>query len=338
MFVHMRPFGFSPAPFVGYRADMKRCQRIEDLLDDARQDLRCAVGLVDADRRALRRRLDAGELISPYRNLYARPDDWTALDVEQRTMHVARAIALLHPGWTFAGLTAATIHGFDHAIGLHDGTVTIASRRSNRSGDAKQLRRICMVDERMTIVQGLRVTDGVRTLLDCGSTYSFQDALAIFDSAARQGVSIGDVWQKRHAIGVDAASIATLCTYADGRSENGGESAARAVMIVNGFLRPQLQRRFENPDNPRGPYRVDFSWELADKGIVVAEFDGTGKYVARGDELGRNAIRSAVHAERRREERLRAQGVTSIVRLEFEDVVHPDRLIAKLCAAGVPRA
>lgn len=325
---------------------MRRNLRIERLLDESEHERRCAVGLTDADRRALTRRVAAGELLSPYRNLYARRAYWVAMTVMQRTVHVARSLAMLHPEWIFAGLTAATIHGYDHSYSLHDGTVTIASPRTSQARDSGKLRRIRMTDPQVLVVDGLRVTDPVRTLLDCGSAFPFEEMLAIFDAAARRGIGMDAVTAAcGQGAGVDAARIARLCEHADGRSENGGESKVRALMIGNGFLKPQLQRRFENPDNPLGPYRSDFSWELPN-GIVVAEYDGMAKYTMpqsgvgerAGERVGeRRLVQTAVHAERRREDHLRAQGVTAIARLEFEDTLYPGRLIRKLLDAGVPR-
>lgn len=325
---------------------MRRNLRIERLLDESEHERRCAVGLTDADRRALARRVAAGELLSPYRNLYVRRAYWGAMTVMQRTVHVARSLAMLHPEWIFAGLTAATIHGYDHSFSLHDGTVTIASPRTSQPRDSGKLRRIRMTDPQVLTLDGLRVTDPVRTLLDCGSAFPFEEMLAIFDAAARRGIGMEAVTAAcGQGAGVDAPRIARLCEHADGRSENGGESKARALMIGNGFLKPQLQRRFENPDNPLGPYRSDFSWELPN-GIVVAEYDGMAKYTMpqsgagerAGERVGeRRLVQTAVHAERRREDHLRAQGVTAIARLEFEDTLYPGRLIRKLLDVGVPR-
>lgn len=322
---------------------MRRNPRLERLLDESEHERRCAVGLTDADRKALARRVVAGELLSPYRNIYVRRVYWSAMTVTQRTVHVARALAILHPEWIFAGLTAATIHGYDHSFSLHDGTVTIASSRTSQSHDSQKLHRIRLTDPQVLIVNGLRVTDPVRTLLDCGSAFPFEEALSIYDAAVRRGVGVEAVAAACNggACGVDGPRIAKLCEYADGRSENGGESKIRALMIGNGFLKPQLQRRFENPDNPLGPYRSDFSWDLS-AGIVVAEYDGMAKYTmpqsGTGERSGeRRLVQSAVHAERRREDHLRAQGVVAIARLEFEDTLYPGRLIHKLLDAGVPR-
>ena len=106
------------------------------------------------------------------------------------------------------------------------------------------------------------------------------------------------------------------------------------MIIELGFVVPRLQYPFDNPDSPSGSYRADFTWLLPDGRIVVGEYDGMGKYVATPS---RSSIQAAVHAERRREDHLRSQGVDAIVRFEFEDVCHPERLERKLLDAGIPK-
>ncbi|KAB8293580.1 hypothetical protein [Bifidobacterium avesanii] len=316
---------------------MRSNPRIERLLDESQRDGHCAVGLNPADRRGLALRARNDALVMPYRGIYARRDRWDALTPIERTLHAARALAILHPRWVFAGPTAAAIHGYDHSYALHaDGAIHIASPRSSQSSDCSHLIRIPMRKVPTVQVNGLRVTDPVRTLMDCGARYSFQDALPIFDAAARLGVDLDAVRRNGAASGLDSGRISRVCDYADPLSENGGESTIRALIISNGFLIPQLQRPFNNPDNPMGPYRTDFSWHLS-QGLIVAEYDGMEKYVMQQGS-SRRTIQAAVHAERRREDHLRAQGVTVIVRLEYEDILHPERLVQKLLEAGIPRS
>ena len=49
---------------------MKEHKEVSALLQQAKQERRCCYGTSDAQRRALKRRLHAGELVSPYKNLY----------------------------------------------------------------------------------------------------------------------------------------------------------------------------------------------------------------------------------------------------------------------------
>lgn len=107
-------------------------------------------------------------------------------------------------------------------------------------------------------------------------------------------------------------------------------------MIIKGFMVPQLQQEFSNPNNPQGPYRVDYLWRIADR-TIVGEFDGMEKYVLHQEDQRRQSIRQRVYAEREHEQHLRVQGVDAIIRLAYEDAVYPERLETKLAYAGIPR-
>lgn len=146
-------------------------------------------------------------------------------------------------------------------------------------------------------------------LFVCAWTLPFRCALPIFDSAARNGVNLEKVYrvcskfyadyryqqeaadfqdlpyfkQKNSLLTyVDESDVLsqlrTLCQLADGKSENGGESLARAAMIELGCVRPELQHEFPNETNPKWPYRVDFAWKVGGK-LIVGELDGADKYL-----------------------------------------------------------
>ena len=251
-------------------------------------------------------------------------------------MHIARALTIIHPNWVFAELTAACAYELDHAYSLHDpGTIYIASTYSQSSHQYKRLKRIYMSSVDVTYMSNIPVTDIRRTLIDCALHRSFAEALPLFDSALRKGITSPSVREYAQRLGYDTMQIDRLCTYADPLSENGGESFARATIIELGFIVPRLQRPFMNPSNPNAPLRADFTWELPGGILIVAEFDGMGKYVVDDDK--RKTIQARVHAEREREQQLQAQGVTRITRFEFEDLRYPERLERKLLQAGVPK-
>ena len=107
---------------------MKEHKEVSALLQQAKQERRCCYGTSDAQRRALKRRLHAGELVSPYKNLYADRTLWNTMTREQQSLQVIRALSAIHPQWVFAGLSAACVYGLQHNYSLHDGTVHIASK------------------------------------------------------------------------------------------------------------------------------------------------------------------------------------------------------------------
>lgn len=316
---------------------MKRHDIIDPMLDEAQENARCAYGTTPAQRRAFRRRLSEGTLVSPYLNVYARADYWSTLNPIERVRHTVGALGREHPGWVFAGPSAACIHDLDHPYAVHDsGIVHIASTHASHAKDHGRLKRIRMRVVPAVTVSGIRVTPVEHTILDCGMLLPFNDALPLFDSAARAGVAMSDVAALCGERRLDGARILPLCAYADPLSDNGGESRARAAIIAKGFVVPELQHRFENPANPASFYRADFTWTFPDGRIVVAEYDGMRKYVMESN-MNRSSIQQKVHDERAREEHLRMQGVQSIIRFEYEDVMHPGRLERKLLDAGIPK-
>ena len=90
---------------------------------------------------------------------------------------------------------------------------------------------------------GIAVTTIERTLIDCALTYSLQDVLPMFDSALRLELTTKDaILQECDSLRRDAGRVlrALHYDYADARSENGGESECRAVIIEAGFMVPEL--------------------------------------------------------------------------------------------------
>ncbi|WP_055426904.1 type IV toxin-antitoxin system AbiEi family antitoxin domain-containing protein [Bifidobacterium aesculapii] len=316
---------------------MKMHKGVAALLGEAERERRCAIGEGDAMQHALRRRLKSLELVSPYPNLYARTEYWDLLNAEERSLHTIRALAKKRPQWVFAGLSAVCLYGLDHAYGLHDGTIHIASRGGARHRDSKRLRRLYMpgVGQPWNC-HGIRVTSPARTLIDCAK-YPFANALAIFDSALRrQLISVEDIRSLAVRTACDDRAVERLASCASPASENGGESLMRGLLIERGFAEPRLQTEFNNPDNPMAPYRVDFCWRLADGRVIVAEYDGMAKY-ADTSKPNRATLQSKLEYERRREEHLKNQQVTVVQHVVYEDLIRPERLERKLMAAGVPK-
>ena len=315
---------------------MKEHKGVTALLRAAEAEQRCAAGRSHAERQALARRAKAGELVSPYCNLYADVSYWKGLTVEQQSLHTIRSLAQRHPQWVFAGLSAICVYGLQHAYSLHDGTVHIASISGAGKRDEPRLDRIYMKQIPSQRCRGIAVTTPERTLADC-SSLSFPQALAIYDSALRLGLTtMAKLHEALPQYLRDMKEASRLLEHADGRSENGGESLMRGTLIDNDFALPLMQMEFENPDNRSMPYRVDFCWKLADGRILVAEYDGVAKY-RDGSNQNRASIQSKLAYAHLREQHLRAQGVTSIAHVFFEDVVSPGRLEAKLMGLGVPK-
>lgn len=315
---------------------MKAYPQIDALLDQAENARRCAHSSDPLIQKGLYRRYHAGDLARPYPGLFIRAEYWQQFNESEQSLHMARALGDLHPNWVFSGITAAAAHGFDHPRILHRQglTITLPSHGSYRPHEKLNIIYSPYPREKAVIASGIPVTNPSRTLLDCGRTIDFVHSLPIFDDAASDGIEEKQILQECARTTLDCSRIFKLLRYTDARSENGGESFARAVMIENGFSVPQLQVPFTDPLTGK-QFRVDFLWRTADGRIIVGELDGTAKYVD-PQMTDRKSIQETVQAEREREQALFRAGVTEIVRFTFDDAVRQKPLIAKLRRAGVP--
>lgn len=217
-------------------------------------------------------------------------------------------------------------------------------------------------------------------MLDCARTMPFAEGLAIADAAARIFR-----WSDYHFLdylmqmqptklhGFHKAVLVAL--FVDGKSENGGESVARASMILQGFALPQLQLSVSaDVDGRRRWYRADFAWPKSnaahatgnglrvqgnaarapskgacflshgagssdnDSGSVrwiFGELDGRQKYENPAMLQGRDTTGKLLD-ERRLEAELTKHG--SVVRFGYADAADPVRLGRNLDGYDVPRA
>ena len=125
-----------------------------------------------------------------------------------------------------------------------------------------------------------------------------------------------------------------IASYADGLSENGGESRFRAFFIAYGFPVPGLQVEFRDPLDSSQVFRVDYFWRLMDGTCVIGELDGKGKYTLQNGE-GRESVDPFV-AERQRESHLTMLG-HKVLRFTFDELKNPGKLAEKMRLAGIPR-
>ena len=313
-------------------------EAIDLLLNDA--ELR-AVCLTTADknlRRALDRRVRAGTLVSPLPGLYARGQRWLhGLTPTQRALHVLGALHELHPTWRFCGPSAAVLQGLSVSHGLL-GTIHLAVSPGSGVRSSEPYRRHVIPDEEATEAGGVPVTSLLRTTFDCMRWLDFREGLAVADSALRVGglsreVLLAYVEQMRGGYrGVAQARM--TAAHADGRSENGGESIARAAMWELGFAMPDLQVEVPSPFSGSGLYRVDFRWFLPDGTEVYGEHDGDEKYL--NPLMNGGSPLRAMKRERKRESGLTVSHA-SVMRFSPADVADTAYFDWLLRYYGVPR-
>lgn len=315
-------------------------QQIEQGLNDAERFQRFfsppSAALLDA----CHRRKRAGLLASPLPRCFARSTYLKKLSRRERDIHAMRTFALIRPNWTFCSFSAALAHGLqvpDSLLGTLHIAVGARSNRKKLVGFAK-CHVVCGDRRRMQF--GIPVTSIERTLLDCMCSADFCRSLAIVDSALHWGLITherleGYVYEngkRRHGI----QNARKVLRYADGRSDNGGESIVRGIIIELGFDIPELQVEVDDPMNPGAPKAVDYLWEL-DCGIVILELDGMDKYRA-PKKTGTNAVEEArrrLAAERRRESHLNLTGA-KVIRVSFAEATDREHLRRILMMAGIP--
>lgn len=288
-----------------------------------------------AERQSFARRTRSGKMVRVARGLYAPAEEWSNLDEIEQARQMAIALAKLHPDWVFCSFTAAALYGLeigrDHALQLHVQTTHGAAR-----GGSPIIQHPLTCEE-PTVAAGVRVTAPVQTVVDCLCCLPFQRALAIADSALRvlgltKDQMSAELSTRREGGHRHIAEYSIK--YASALAANGGESVARAVMIEQGFMIPELQVEFRDPINPNKKYYVDYLWRL-ETGNVVGELDGKDKYVL-PEMVGDKDMTQIVIDERHRESRLTVPG-TKVLRFSFRDVMDVDQFVSLLMLYEIPR-
>jgi hypothetical protein len=133
---------------------------------------------------------------------------------------------------------------------------------------------------------------------------------------------------------VSKERVLAVAALANGLSESGGESTARAVMIEEGFMWPTLQKEVTDPVDKSKKFRVDFYWQLP-SGDVAGELDGREKY--RNPEMtnGKDAV-DVLADERLRESRVSGTNV-KIMRFSYGNVLNTEFFCHLLTSYGIPR-
>lgn len=256
----------------------------------------------------LARAVQAGDLLRIATATYVEPLSRSPAD-----LHVLQARAALErdPGLILTHQSAAVIHRLP-LLKPDLSVVDVVSVRRVRKR-ALRLRTATLAPEEVEVVDELAVTSLERTAVTaaCTSPMGFAGALTIFDGAVKRGASREVMAQMLDAPLHGAALARRALALADGDSANPAESWARAQMIEGSLPHPRLQHEFY--DEEGFVARTDFDWE----GVLVAEFDGYGKYTDYNI-YGETPV-DVIKREKRRQARLEDLGV-DIVRLEWADL------------------
>lgn len=307
-------------------------------IEQARQEQRCVIATDNAQAQMLRRRLRVGQLVEPYSGLFVQSDVWNGLNVKQRSQYMVRSLALKHPNWIFAGLSAAAMFGFKYPRELHrDSQIFVATVASHNKRKHNQLQYIRMRGVQPTVFGGVRLTTPERTLADCARRFGFCDMLPMVDSALRLGLTTKEQMAEHEAsLPRRLRRIDRLIEFSDARSESGGESACRAMMLESGFPVPRMQIEHSDPRDRSKLYRTDFEFSACNGDIVVVEYDGMQKYV--DPKMTHNrGVAAVVSREQERERALYADGVSKILRFDYVDVMKRTPVVKALESADIER-
>lgn len=300
---------------------------------EAKGILLAASNKLDAE--ALARRVRSGSVHKAFRGLFARKGYWDTLSQTQRGQHIIRTLSMLHPSWVFSHSSAALMYGLDVntriMVPLH--YLIIGSRGGVSNSRLVRHR----VSEPMgQIKNGANITLLEQTVIDCAAYYPFKYALGIVDSALKQGLTDKKklnncLANRQNSRGLREAR--RVISLADSRSDNGGESYVRALIIEAGMPIPELQVPFENPRKPGSFYYADFLFKREDGTLVVLELDGQQKYIDEAMNKGRGML-GVMMQEREREAAITSYGV-QIARLSFKQASNPEVLQSTLASYGI---
>lgn len=315
---------------------------LERILVVAQRQGRFAVASTRNERKAFDRRVARGTIVSPFQGMYAHREYRQSLSKRDVALHALRTVAHLHPSWTFCSFTAALAWGLDVSNVLLLPLNVASAPGGHRYSTPGLIRCRIVAEDACATTRGIRVTPLERTLLDCACHGGFRYGLAICDSALHWGLISPEQLRSyvercgkgRHGI----VAARKVMRYMDGRSENGGESLVRAVMIELGFEVPELQVEVDDPMRPGAPRKVDYYWRLLNGKVIILELDGLDKYyIGRSRAVAGSArdIARRFSEERLRESHINLTGAT-VLRASFEQAMDEDYLFRLLLQAGVP--
>lgn len=312
--------------------------RTQEILEEARSAW--AEGLLyapvaEADIKAANRRVLAGSLVMPYRGMYAEATSWGQSDWRKNMRRIIKSFSQQRADRVLCLHSAAFMHGLWVPKAEVESRIHVVG--SNGHG-SRWVACHCIRDAQPCSKEGLLLTSLERTAFDCIANLGFRFGLGVADSYLRiTGVTAEEAFCRlREQFGgrPGFARIRAAFEHADARSENGGESYARAVMVENHVMPPELQVEIPNPENPAHSYRTDYFWEIKPQ-PAGGELDGFEK-MWNPEMLGGRTTYQMLRDERMRESLVTATGIR-IVRFTYDMAVRTTPLLRRLDAFGIPR-
>src|SRR3712207_1301392 len=225
----------------------------------------------------LARHVRGGDLARLRRGAYVTGTD-APTDAARHRLLVSATMASLRRPAVVSHQSAAVLHGLP-LWGVRLGRVHVTRRPPASSEVGRFLRAHVarLADHEVVEVDGLPVTDPVRTALDLARSLPLEPAVVVLDAALHRDLVtqplLADRAQEMPGTRGSRSAVRAL-GLADGRSESVGESRSRVLLHRLGLAPSTLQRTIRS-ESGRELGRVDFAWE---EDRVVGEFDGRVKY------------------------------------------------------------
>ena len=289
------------------------------------------------DERRARELMQEELLIRLYNHVYADPVYWNHLDVEARIFQLASAIVAVEPDAIFCGSTAALLYGIGSAYSLLNAVQMLLPRSTRRDTyEFVEYRR--WRPGEVWRLGPFTLTDPYRTVVDVARTSAFRYALGYVDGLAREyDVDREELraYAQANCRGLRGISRAFgVFEYMDGRSDNGGESEARAAMILAGVAAPELQVEIARPGSA-GYYLADYGWQMPDGSWMLAELHGLGKFEDETQKDLEHAAAKTYRAALLRDANLRAMG-HNVIHFKLSDTYDVEEFGAMMRGYGIP--
>jgi len=250
-----------------------------------------------------------------------------ATQAERHRQLIRATLAGLRRPAVVSHQSAAVLHGLPlWDVPLHRVHVTRRPRAWNDTSAVLCCHVARLRDDEVMDVDGVPVTDPMRTALDLARSLPHEAAVVALDAALHSEVLSHDLLRARlfDIAGTPGSrSASRAVAAADGRSESVGESRSR-VVLQRWKLPPSALQFAIRSEGGLLVARTDFAWET-DR--LVGEFDGRIKYgrlLRPGQDPG-----DAVLEEKLREDAIRDEG-WNVVRWVWADLRRPDRLAARV--------
>lgn len=292
---------------------------------------RCLISRGPAEARRLARLCEDGLLLRPVDGLYVRASFWATLDPAAKSRAIIRALAEKNADWVFSHVSAASIYGLSVTYSFL-AKIHVISRSGSKRSDVIQKHRIARAAR---CVGGVRLTTPEETVLDCAALMPFPDALAVADSAVASRLTC-EKHLRNAAVhrsgyrGIRAGRRVVSCV--DGRSESGGESIVRGILIELGYRINGIQVPVASIDEAKGPLRLDLVLASSDGTLIDLEVDGFDKYV--NPQMNGRSPLKALMRERQREAGITSRGY-KVMRVTVAQARDREWLKQRLAAYGV---